>query len=181
MQANTSINSLARSFRGDHCWRKAGILPSASSAITAAIFADLETENEAESALTQVLDDLHSRGVLQTANRLNVADLVMMPDEQVMEDASEEEIFGAVQKMRSDEENIEVNAGDDGDDSPQDPTPTRKEALQAVSTLQKYLQEEDGTFARKLELALATFGRETRLEQSKQMITTSITDYFITN
>ncbi|KAJ7936685.1 hypothetical protein B0H13DRAFT_2303384 [Mycena leptocephala] len=84
---------------------KSGILPSSSSATTAAIIAELEAENEAEKGLSQALDDLHSGGV--------------------MEDATDEEIFEAVQKMHSDRENMEINTGDDGDDSAQDPKPTR--------------------------------------------------------
>ncbi|KAJ7811038.1 hypothetical protein B0H13DRAFT_1667053, partial [Mycena leptocephala] len=91
----------------------------------------------------------------------------------VMEDSTDEEIFEAVQKMRDDREDMETNACDDGADSAQDPKPTRKDALQAL-----YLQDEHGTYARKLELGLATFGRETQLECSKHMIPTTITDYF---
>ncbi|KAJ7863887.1 hypothetical protein B0H13DRAFT_1637960, partial [Mycena leptocephala] len=121
---------------------------------------------------------LESRGVLQNANRLDLQGLVELPEEQVMEDSTDEEIFDAVQKMRDDRENMETNAGDDGDDSAQDPKPTRKDALQAVSILRRYLQDEHGTFSRKLELGLATFGRETQLECSKHMIPTTITDYF---
>ncbi|KAJ7910976.1 hypothetical protein B0H13DRAFT_1876158 [Mycena leptocephala] len=102
-----------------------------------------------------------------------------MPEEQVLEDATDEDIFEAVQKMRADQENKEINGGDDNhDDSSEDPKPTRKEALQAVSTLQKYLADVDGAFARKLEMGLATFGRETQLERSKTLVSTSITDYF---
>ncbi|KAJ7863549.1 hypothetical protein B0H13DRAFT_1899604 [Mycena leptocephala] len=81
--------------------------------------------------------------------------------EQVMEDSTDEEISEAVQKMRDDRENMETNAGDDGADSAQDRKPTRKDALQALSILRRYLQDEHGTYARKLELRLAKFGRET--------------------
>jgi hypothetical protein len=56
--------------------------------------------------------------------------------------------------------------------------PTHKEALQAVSTLQKYFADVGGSFARKLELGLATFRHETQLECSKALVLTSITDYF---
>ncbi|KAJ7756900.1 hypothetical protein B0H14DRAFT_2404580, partial [Mycena olivaceomarginata] len=76
-------------------------------------------------------------------------------------------------------ENQEINGGDDGlDDPAPEPKPTRQEALQAVSTLRKYLADVDGVFARKLEMGLATFGRETQLEHSKSLVSTSITDYF---
>ncbi|KAJ6491615.1 hypothetical protein C8R47DRAFT_434838 [Mycena vitilis] len=161
-----------------NCWMKSGILPSSSSATTAAILADLEKENEAEAALLQTLDGLNERGVLQRANRLDLESLVDMPEEQVMEDATDEEIFEAVQQLHSDRENLEQNTGDDGDESALDLKPTRKEALQAVSMLRRYLQDEEGSFARKLEVGLASFGRETRLAESKSLIATSITDYF---
>jgi hypothetical protein len=55
---------------------------------------------------------------------------------------------------------------------------TRKDALQALSILRRYLQDEHGTYACKLELGLVTFGQETQLECSKHMIPTTITDYF---
>jgi hypothetical protein len=44
--------------------------------------------------------------------------------------------------------------------------------------LRKYLADVDGVFARKLEMGLATFGRETQLECSKSLVSTSIPDYF---
>ncbi|KAJ7867379.1 hypothetical protein B0H14DRAFT_2346997, partial [Mycena olivaceomarginata] len=82
-------------------------------------------------------------------------------EEQVLEDASDEEIFEAVQQTRINTENTEINGGDDGTDGQAGkPKPTRKEALHAVATLQKYLADVDSSFARKLELDLATFGRK---------------------
>ncbi|KAJ7715538.1 hypothetical protein B0H16DRAFT_1339710, partial [Mycena metata] len=117
--------------------------------------------------------------VLQRANRLDISTLVDMPEEQVPEDATDEEIFEAVMVMRADKENQEINGGDDGNtDVPPEPKPTRKEVMQAAATLRKFLADMDGQFARKLELGLATFGRETQLEHSKALISTSITDYF---
>ncbi|KAJ7896653.1 hypothetical protein B0H14DRAFT_2333258 [Mycena olivaceomarginata] len=102
-----------------------------------------------------------------------------MPEEQVQEDATDEEIHEVVQKMRTDRENQEINSGDNGlDDPTPEPKPSQKEALQAVSTLRKYLANVDGVFARKREMGLATFGCETQLERSKSLVSTSITDYF---
>ncbi|KAJ7918077.1 hypothetical protein B0H13DRAFT_2321730 [Mycena leptocephala] len=43
------------------------------------------------------------------------------------------------------------------------------------------LEDEDGPFARKLELELATFGWETRLECSKHLLSTVVSDYFVYN
>jgi hypothetical protein len=71
-------------------------------------------------------------------HRLDLEDLVDMPDEQAAEDATDEEIFKAVQQMRSDRENMEINGDDDNNGgSPQVPKPTRKEALQGVATLRR--------------------------------------------
>ncbi|KAJ7187432.1 hypothetical protein GGX14DRAFT_381338 [Mycena pura] len=105
-----------------------------------------------------------------------------MPEEQVDEDATDEEICEAVQRMHRNKQNREINNGDDNHgDSAGEPKPTRKEALQAISVLSKYLADVDGEFARKLELSLSSFGRETQLERTKQLVSTSITDYFTRN
>ncbi|KAJ6629059.1 hypothetical protein B0H10DRAFT_1939957 [Mycena sp. CBHHK59/15] len=102
-----------------------------------------------------------------------------MPEEQVIEDADDEEIFEVVQKMHTDRENREIHGGDDNhEDSSGEPKPTRKEALRAISTLSRYLADIDGAFARKLEVGLAAFGCETQLEATQQLASTSITDYF---
>jgi hypothetical protein len=98
-----------------------------------------------------------------------------MSEEQMFEDATDEDIFSAVQKARTDQENMEINGGDDNQDNlADDPKPIHKEAPLAVSTLPKYLADVDGAFAQKLEMGLATFGCETQLERSKTLVSTSI-------
>ncbi|KAJ6601945.1 hypothetical protein DFH09DRAFT_900189 [Mycena vulgaris] len=99
-----------------------------------------------------------------------------MPEEQVIEDATDKEIFEAVQRMRSGEQDREKNGGDDEEEI--DPKPSRKEALQAAATLGKYIADLDDPFARKMEVILSSFGRETRREEVRAMVDTSITDYF---
>ncbi|KAK7059586.1 hypothetical protein R3P38DRAFT_2759001 [Favolaschia claudopus] len=77
---------------------------------------------------------------------------------------------------------MEINGGDDGSaDETISPAPTRREALQAVGILRRYLEETDSPFARHLEHGLAAFGRETQLERTKLMVSTSITDYFMSS
>ncbi|KAJ7290638.1 hypothetical protein C8J57DRAFT_1705917 [Mycena rebaudengoi] len=119
-----------------------------------------------EAALSQTLDDLEAHGVLQKGNRIDLAGLVDILEEQVPEDATEEEIYNeTVQQMRCNKEDMEINGGDDGyADVAQAPKPACKGALKAVSVLCGLLMHEEGDFARKLELGLATFGRETRLD-----------------
>ncbi|KAJ7654929.1 hypothetical protein B0H17DRAFT_1146566, partial [Mycena rosella] len=97
--------------------------------------------DEAETALSETLQDLQSRGVLQKGNSLSVEALVDVPEEQVMEDATDEEIFEAVQNMRMCRQDMEINGGDDNqDDHSPEPKPTRKEALHAMATLRRYLE-----------------------------------------
>jgi hypothetical protein len=82
-----------------------------------------------------------------------------------------------IQKL--DREDREINGGDDNhQDSSGEPKPTRKEALRAISTLSQFLADIDGAFARKLEVSLSAFGRETQYEETKNLVSTSITDYF---
>jgi len=56
--------------------------------------------------------------------------------------------------------------------------PSHCKALQAVATIQRFIAEMDGPFARKLENLLVMFGPETQLEVTHSMKTTSITDFF---
>ena len=59
--------------------------------------------------------------------------------------------------------------------------PTRKEALTAAFTLQKYITDINEPFAHKLEGALASFGYQTRMEGNRMMEAIHITDYFTHN
>ncbi|KAJ7637454.1 hypothetical protein B0H17DRAFT_1217079 [Mycena rosella] len=98
-----------------------------------------DTVADAENVLSQTLDDLESHRVLQKRNWLDTQDRVDVPEEQVPEDTTDEDIAEAVQKMHKDRQDIEINGGDDHDGPALEPKPTRKEALQAISTLQRYL------------------------------------------
>jgi hypothetical protein len=66
----------------------------------------------AELALIQVLDELQEVGVLQRDNLVDIEDLLNMCREQMIEDATDEEIFGAIQKMCSGEQDQEGKGGD---------------------------------------------------------------------
>ena len=74
----------------------------------------------------------------------------------------------------------EANSGDHDfdDDAPADACPTRQELLQAASVISSYVNTLDSTFARKLEVALASFGHQICLEESQSMTATHINDYF---
>ncbi|KAJ6626267.1 hypothetical protein B0H10DRAFT_1781742, partial [Mycena sp. CBHHK59/15] len=100
-------------------------------------------------------------------------------EEHLIEDASEEEIVEAVQKMRECQENKEINGGDiDHGDLPEMPKVTPKEALEAVLKLCNYLADVEGPFAHQLEVGLSKFGRETRIEETNSLVPTAITDFF---
>ena len=94
---------------------------------------------------------------------------------------SDEEIFRSVQDMAEVEQMIEVNGGDDINMETVQVKPTRKEALTAAFTLQKYIADINEPFARKLDGALASFGYQTRMEGNRMMEATHITDYFTHN
>ena len=94
------------------------------------------------------------------------------------EDVSDEAIYNAVIAAREVEQNLEINQGDDDDVTLLVPRPTRTEALQAVAVVRRYIDELSGDFARKLDLSLASLGRETRLERSKGLVEIRIDSYF---
>jgi hypothetical protein len=103
---------------------------------------------EAEAALAQVLDELQEVGVLQKKNLVDIEDLIQMPEEAVIEDTTDKEIFEALQKLWSQEADREIHGGDDNEEI--DPKPSRKEALQAAATLCKYIADLDDPFAREM-------------------------------
>ena len=58
------------------------------------------------------------------------------------------------------------------------PGPAYQEVLRAASTIKHYIDSIGDPIARKLEVTLASFTRQTRLEQARTLTTTKITDYF---
>ncbi|KAJ7303756.1 hypothetical protein DFH08DRAFT_976788 [Mycena albidolilacea] len=174
-----------------NCWRKSGILPTADSiSIDEELEHDVNSRGiispadtvpdpkltEAEAALAQVLNELQEVGVLQKKYLVDIEDLIQMPEEAVTEDATDEDIFEAVQKLWSQEADREIHGGDDDEEI--DPKPSWKEALQAAATLRKYIVDLDDLFARKMEGDLSSFGHETRREEVRTMVNSSIYDYF---
>ncbi|KAJ7907423.1 hypothetical protein B0H13DRAFT_2332341 [Mycena leptocephala] len=62
-----------------------------------------DTIGDAEEALLDVMKQMERTGVLQTANMLNLEESVNMPEEQVREQLTDEEIKNAVQEKRAGE------------------------------------------------------------------------------
>jgi hypothetical protein len=76
-------------------------------------------------------------------------------------------------------ENIEINGGDDLDDGVEtEPQRTRREVLKAVSTINKYIDDLDDPVSRKIEGLLRSFNRQLRLNETKNMKDTVLTEYF---
>lgn len=57
--------------------------------------------------------------------------------------------------------------------------PSRRDAITAASTIRKYVVDLDEPFARKLEVILSSFGRQTRLDEFQSLSPTNITDFRI--
>ncbi|KAG6882910.1 hypothetical protein C0993_008690 [Termitomyces sp. T159_Od127] len=60
------------------------------------------------------------------------------------------------------------------------PKPAHHEALKAASTLQAYVADMNEPFACEMEVILAKFGHQTRLDKFKSYQPTAITDYLAT-
>ena len=73
-------------------------------------------------------------------------------------------------------ENMEINGGDDVDDGfPTEPQPTRHDVLKAAS---RYIEDINMPFACKLDALLGSFNRQLRLEGTRNMKETTLTDFF---
>jgi hypothetical protein len=97
----------------------------------------------------------------------------------VLTETSDVEIYQAVMDAVEARENIEITGGDDVDnDIPLDPRPTYRDVLKAVSTIRRYIDDLNDPIARKMEALLASFNMKLRLDESRSMKGTVLTDYF---
>ena len=142
-----------------------------------------------EQTVEDNLNKLEQTGVLQHANCcLSLKDLLNPEVErQVVEDTADEDTYQAVMASRAAEENILLAGGaddkDDRDNAKVLPRPSRKTALEAAATLERYVGvlEESLAYARRLENLLLSFGHQTRFEETQSMVNTLITDHFHKN
>ncbi len=169
-----------------NCWRKADILPAfdspseAQPTIPISSLLDNTVSPVAESPISgaekdieEALEGLATRGMLQKGNRMCIDALLNPADEsQVIDETTEEDICQAVLEARKEREQA------CNDDAPANPRPTYQEVLRAASTIKHYIDSIDDPIARKLEVTLASFTRQTCLEQARTLTTTKITDYF---
>ncbi|KAG6875374.1 hypothetical protein C0993_009524 [Termitomyces sp. T159_Od127] len=87
----------------------------------------------------------------------------------------EEEIYRAVIEWHQAEE---YRKKDDGNNEINTTKPSRKEALGTALTILQYVSDMDDPFACKLEAILASFGRQTRLDEFQSLRPTTINEYF---
>jgi hypothetical protein len=128
-------------------------------------------ELEVINSLTQ----LESRGVFKQKNMMDLGELLNPEGKQdLLEDISEESVFEAVQLMNDSGQETDMHC----EDQVTVEGPSRKEALVASLTLQKYIAGINKPYAHQLEAQLTGFGCEIRLDQAKSMQETYITDYF---
>ena len=137
----------------------------------------------AHAELEESLDDLVKTGALQPTNRMTVDGLLNPVAEQDdMQQYSDKDIYEAVMEAKEQRETAHLHGGEDDIaaslDDTAEPRPSRSEALRAVGLIQKFLAPMDDPFARKLETLLASFGRQTRLEEAQSLTETQITRYF---
>jgi len=177
-----------------NCWHKAGILPamdpseSMLAPPTIPIMSLLCTPSPdqdpiaaIEDELRSALDNLEKTGVLQHKNRMGIEDLLNLPEESsIMEATTDEEICRTVLATHKAQEGGPISSGDNDvvEDAPVEPCPTHCELLQAVSTINRYVDYVDYLVARKLEGVLASFTHQLQLERSQTLMTTHILDYF---
>ena len=152
-----------------NCWKKAGILPEMDSSSShtiwplvpvSSLLQDLSSQvnpaAHAESQVEAVLDDLVAIGALQQTNRMDIKALLNPKGEShILTETSDWEIYEAVMVAIKACENININGGDDikdGSHGHVDPCPTYRDALKAVSTICRYIEDLNDPIAQKMEL-----------------------------
>ena len=96
---------------------------------------------------------------------------------QVLDEVADDEICQAVQDSRNVQKEAIMDP-DFNDDSSANAFPMHCEVLQAVSVINNYVDTLDSASACKLEAVLASFKHQMHLEESRNMKSTHITDYF---
>ena len=96
----------------------------------------------------------------------------------ILTETSDREIYQAVMDATEARENIDINGGDDiADGIPTVPHPTRCDVLKAVSTIHRYIEDSNDPTARKMEALLASFNMKIRLDGTRCMKNTVLTDF----
>ena len=175
-----------------NCWHKAEILPETDapsirtnhplipiSSLLNHSSSQTDPVAHAERQVEAALDDLVATGALQKTNRMDIESLLNpVGESHVLTETSDIEIYQAVIDAIDARANIEINGDGGDDDVPLDPRPTRRDVLKAVSTITRYTDNMNESIARKLEALLGDFKRQLRLDETKQMKDSVLTDFF---
>lgn len=125
------------------------------------------------------MDQLQNTGVLQASNRMDINFLVNPPEENPNIDCADEtEIFKTVMEARAAREAMDTNGGDDVDEEPISETPSPSDVQKAASTIAAYLLASEEPYARKLEGLLGQMRRDLRLNETRALKPTKVTDFF---
>ena len=180
-----------------NCWHKAGILPDVErpssshanqpSITISSLLHDLSSDSSevdpiahAKSQVQAALDDLVATGALQKTNQMDIESLLNPAGESHdLAETSDAEIYQAVMDAIDARENMEINGGDDDDDdAPAEPRPKRSDVLKAVSTIGRYIEDMNDPIARKVEALLGSFNMQLRLEETRSLKNSVLTDFF---
>ncbi|KAF8991996.1 hypothetical protein BDQ17DRAFT_1460559 [Cyathus striatus] len=139
--------------------------------------------SQVESELSSALNDLVTIGALQSCNRMSIEELCNPCAEQeiVSKNTTDEDIFKAVMEMMEGEQMREKNGGDDGVvdlEETEEARPMHRDVLVASLAIQKYLSDSTEPNARRLKQDLARFSCQVHMEESANMVPTTITQYF---
>ncbi|KAH0840367.1 hypothetical protein J3R83DRAFT_1390, partial [Lanmaoa asiatica] len=133
----------------------------------------------AEQLLVEALDQLEATEVLQRLNRMSIKELLNPVAElNNVFDASDEDIYDAVMDAQAARESSKDDNDENDSDEHIELTPTRKEALQAITVLRRFANEVDDSLARKVEGVLGSFGRMIRVHELKGLKDTKLTGFF---
>jgi len=156
-----------------NCWSHASILPEASASVAPLVPSVLVTSLlNAEQDIVESLGLLEKRRVLSHQNCMSIEEL-LNPDREnkvIDTDITDEEIIEAVHAKHEALEKLKINGGDNDDnDIEVIEKPDCQEALAASLTLQRYISDIGDPFACQLEAILASFGRQTCLEETQSL------------
>lgn len=176
-----------------NCWRKAGILPDIDNPTASTIPSipvssllhdspsEMDPVAHAEKQVEVALDDLVATGALQKSNQMDLESLLNPAGEShVLMEGSDHEIYQSVMDAIDVCENIEINGGDDIDDENDisHELPSRRDILKAVSMIGRYTDNMNDPVARKMEAILGAFTRQLRLDETRAMKNSVLTDFF---
>jgi len=168
-----------------NCWSHAGILPEASASVAPLVpSVPVMSLLNAEQDIVESLGLLEKRGALSHQNCMSIEELLNpgRENEVINTDITDEEIIEAVHTKHEVLEKLEINGGNNDDNDVEViEKPDCREALAASLTLQRYISDIGDPFAHQLEAILASFGRQTHLEETQSLQPSHITNYFISN